>query len=564
MKNKYFALIIIVITIFTASCTRKAEQSTSTLLNSLPNEAIGFVKFDLSSPAYKRYSASPGMANYQSIYLKSLEQDPNLKPIKAYVEGVSKLGFLPPGDASKRFKECVFYISPTKDGSKMDFTSVASSASGKNAKESLNEILQIFKDNQSTTNPLQIEGAEGFTFSMFPAGNTDASVPVSGAINPFEVLSQIVGARDLNFVANKEVLVISTSLDSAKGHLNTAPVTNVPSLLSSKSYSDALASLGSRDDEFANAYLDTKSLLKHFSKLSGDQNIKIDDIPMGPLATSLKMKDSLITTVSLEMSSQDEAVKKWLTAFSPSKSPARLGGFAGSPFLTLSTQATVLTEIKNIALATSQELATYEPAINSIDKIKHFQVGVQSGGGASPFPEILLAVSTNDPEEVVKVWREAIDSSLQGKGMPMAPWQNKEINGVTLHYMLSPLGVGVYMAAAKEHVYVSSSEGGVTSLINVSSGETKDFTQALPASMKELGAGNRSSVILYLSYVELFNLIQSFQGTLAMFTGQANTMPMQQFDHLKAMGTMVIGVGQEGHYFKAQMVQDFNSGTSAS
>lgn len=120
----------------------------------------------------------------------------------------------------------------------------------------------------------------------------------------------------------------------------------------------------------------------------------------------------------------------------------------------------------------------------------------------------------------------AVKSSIAAaaEGMPLSPWQDKEIAGAKSSFMSTPLGIGLYIAqpADSTSLLLASSERAVKDAIVAA----KAGSSATGLAQKHID-GTDGFLAYRINFGELSNLVDSVKGNLAMFMGGSGELDKQ-------------------------------------
>ena len=166
-------------------------------------------------------------------------------------------------------------------------------------------------------------------------------------------------------------------------------------------------------------------------------------------------------------------------------------------------------------------------------------------GGLPPtqemlFPDLYLILSSNDPHPLFEKVKDGLQEAISAH-IPMSNWLEKESEGIHMHYVNSPLGVGVYVAAGKKGVYITTSEEGLKKLVKqneaIQSSNTSPVTEAVrsPDTLNLLISGS-------IDFQKIGHIAEELQGSFAMFTGGAQYLSNEQLVAIKSVGNAKYGI----------------------
>ncbi|NDC37650.1 MAG: hypothetical protein EBZ48_06310, partial [Proteobacteria bacterium] len=293
-----------------------------------------------------------------------------------------------------------------------------------------------------------------------------------------------------------------------------------------------------RSQTIGMSYFDLKGVGKAVEgNLPEEERVQVlsglETLPVETVVGYVEVQDAPVLRYAAPFNPKSEEHRKLISALLKAKTPELFKSTPASSILFLSLDGILLQQIKQAALkdapsalpeSTTQQLAV-------LDNISSIGLGLANSSGASPFPEVFLLGSSTQSAAVAKTLREAAQQLTASSGMPGTPWQKKSIAGVDIDYMLSPLGIGIFVGSVGPVVFMASSESMVNTIISASSSKG----QSLESTVKDLGA--TSLVASHLSFGRMHELLTSLQGTLAMFTG-GQGFDATQYASLKQLGSI--------------------------
>jgi hypothetical protein len=171
------------------------------------------------------------------------------------------------------------------------------------------------------------------------------------------------------------------------------------------------------------------------------------------------------------------------------------------------------------------------------------QIALLDGGAVSPFPAIALAIETNEPAAVKSSLEQILTQSISKGGLPVdTNWMQTEVNGAAVSFIMSPLGIGIFLTETESAVLAATSQTALQTLI-----AGRSSVQAVKDEQGSLVMGS-------VDFNELTQAMESVQSSLAMFTGGESLLTPEQMTNLKALGTGKAKVALNGSEleFKAQ------------
>jgi len=196
-------------------------------------------------------------------------------------------------------------------------------------------------------------------------------------------------------------------------------------------------------------------------------------------------------------------------------------------------------------------------AVEQLKKIQGITLGVRSGDGASPVPDIYLALDSSTRDAVASTVESGLGLAMMATGQPLQ-WLSKDIAGSPTRYFLTPIGVGVYLSSPKNSnsLIVASSERAVKDLSSsTTSGASLDTS--MPKALRDRVATTTTAGSLYLNFIQIGDVAESVKSTVASMMG-----PNPDLDkaldpaHLRKFGIGIGSLSYANGVFKIQSTFD--------
>jgi hypothetical protein len=189
--------------------------------------------------------------------------------------------------------------------------------------------------------------------------------------------------------------------------------------------------------------------------------------------------------------------------------------------------------------------------------MRGFTIGARAGQGGSPFPDLLLAIDTEQPKATSTSLEQLISLGLMTAGQE-AQWQSKEIAGATTRYFTSIIGAGVYITPleSSKAVLLATSEKAISDLLtasrDTSQGVRAAFSSALQARIPASSLG-----VFYVNFPQVATVMDSVKGSLGMLTG-GNSEIDQALDSskIKPLGMSLGDISYLDGVFRIQQAFD--------
>lgn len=191
----------------------------------------------------------------------------------------------------------------------------------------------------------------------------------------------------------------------------------------------------------------------------------------------------------------------------------------------------IKTLISNLAkspdAAGSAEFGAILPLLNQIGSLG---VGVVQGGVASPYPEMYLSSRTPAGTSLKTSLKELITPMLA----PMlggVNWQEKKVGETSADVITSPFGVGLFLAATKDELVLSTGEASLT-LNTTEATEPAVADTNLLAKVKSLAGA--PIVTFYTDGGKLAQIVKDINSIAATFTGGKSVVDQATLTQLQA------------------------------
>ena len=174
--------------------------------------------------------------------------------------------------------------------------------------------------------------------------------------------------------------------------------------------------------------------------------------------------------------------------------------------------------------------------MQSFGKVSQLSLGLLPAEGSSFFPSLIASITSDtDIKALVDNTKGVLSENL--KQLPITKWNQKTIQGTSVDFLLSPLGVGTYLAAHGQTLLVSTSESGIESLLSIGNNhETSLAKDSLPKAIQSR-AESSPLVFTYFNSGQAVNVVKSAEGALSMFTQGQPLLSSQQMNDLRSFGT---------------------------
>ncbi len=205
--------------------------------------------------------------------------------------------------------------------------------------------------------------------------------------------------------------------------------------------------------------------------------------------------------------------------------------------------------LENLPASQTPEIKSKLDILNSLNTIG---ISVNKSAGGTIFPELSTFVKVkNSIDNVKSSFFDAFKTLISQSPLPLSEWQEKEVNGLKTNYLLSPLGIGLFVANTENTLYLSTTENGLTNSLSEENKET--LLDTLPKdSIDEIKTKN-PAIFLYVDYSKVADMIKDASSSMSMFTGGQSNFDEEQYNSLKGMGKFSAALNIEGKSLVAEM-----------
>jgi hypothetical protein len=285
------------------------------------------------------------------------------------------------------------------------------------------------------------------------------------------------------------------------------------------------------------ASLDTASLNKGdddiASRLPSLQETitEINNLPAHAVLTkgSLTSEGAVTFRVATVIDKESPRGAKWYRDLEESSMPRALASISDDAAVLLGVHA----PIGKIAASIPLPLDGQYASVGSIGSVAISVLGLPTGALA---PELAIVIESSAPSDLRKLVKSLLQPLAAQGGLPPSAWQVKEVAGSSTDYVLSPFGVGIFIAEVSDGVLVSSTESALTQLIKNHEGGSSEKT----AQKLRLTAGTRAPFAARVDANRLAAMARSLQATLSMLSKDAAAVKTEQIDRFGELGTMYL------------------------
>ncbi|MEN9845200.1 MAG: hypothetical protein RIS36_347 [Pseudomonadota bacterium] len=520
------------------------------LLQKIPNTTAALAVMNFAGEGYKRFMASPWGNDMRGLNaLKSAVEeveasgasDHQIKIAKTILNSLQKLGLVSPEGKSqveKVISEAVGFISIRKDTkAPLDLGVFARGATGVNLSDQATSLKQILSDAGLKVADEHFGATKGFVATM--------PVPQEEGL---PIALYVVGTQD--------TFGMALSKEAVEGLLGAGTTNGMANLKALPEFSKAEESVRSSEAPLSFAFLSVSSFLTNFAPKRGESDAGFDpqEIPVTSLAMSQIYSEQMVTLAGVTVTPRNELQKSVFAAFENSGIPTNAFKLPADTALSLSLDTRVITKLESALKSLNDPSAAM--VVEQLKNIQGITLGLRNGDQASPLPDIYLTLDTSARDQVASTVESGIGLGMMATGQQLQ-WNSKEISGAPTRYIMTPLGVGVYLSSPKNSsaLVVASSERAVQDIATSNSGGAS-LDISMPRALRNRVAES-SSGSLYLNFIQLATLLDGVKGTVESMMGP-NPELGRALDsaNLKKLGIGIGSLSYANGVFKIKSVFD--------
>lgn len=493
----------------------------SSVLQQLPETATAFAVTDFASSAYTRYRKSPWnevMKSDPLQQLSELAERPEMQEFLPIVEALRESKLLQGEDPAAA--QMLIFAGVHEAEKHLDLGVLLTAASGKNLQSSLSllpEALRAVNEQKTdihlTETPEEIEGAQAFRIEVRRAGGV-AQAPE---------LTLYMGANEQRLaVVSQKALLVQL--------LEGTPTARLQALRATPRFTKATTNLPLSGELLSFGYVDIAATLAQAAtalQTTGPEEFaSAKELPLESAAWGSSFDETYGVGVKVVLEPRDDAQRQSLAMLAKGSEHNLLGRMPGGTVAALAIDGTLVKSIKDNILGhlAQDPQQALPPGAELIDQLKGLALALRPSAGGSPFPEVMLALAHREPKQVASVIETQINALIASGQAPITPLQKKQVEGVETSYLMSPLGVGAFLGVLNDLLVVTTSEPALASFVRA---QGDGLMAGLPARARAVLQGS-PLLSAYVNFQEGIALLESVQGSFAMFTGGQPLIDEQQ------------------------------------
>ncbi|MCB0360584.1 MAG: hypothetical protein KDD44_13145, partial [Bdellovibrionales bacterium] len=394
---------------------------------------------------------------------------------------------------------------------------------------------ELKKDNRPVED-VSVENGSGFRVTLeqdkAPAGQ--ASVVAKSSQEKIDLFFSWAGKRG----------IISSDASAGNKYLAAAPGSG-PAFMASQPFQKVSSEVPPADQRFAFGYADITSLAPAINM--GDAAGSTS--PLQGAGFAMGFSDTPSTAIRIAYDEKAPDAQHIFAALKSSSSSNFLKTLDSSPLLFLSLDGASLRGARD-AVATQldeQTKAQYQQPLASLDDVTRFGLVARMspvGQSMLPVPDLMFLIESSNAAATESNFRSLVSEVAGASGAgAMAQWQEKDINGRKVPFIMSPLGIGAYLAREDNLVIVASTEAQLRSALGALGGDGSKFASALTSNAKEVLSTTPTVGNLYLDFMQIAAFLENMGGLLQMYApqndGTKELLKDENLKNLKQMGTLV-------------------------
>lgn len=506
--------------------TKGSSISEVDLAQRIPASSAAFIVWNTDSDAYRRFKASSWGSAGNTNLVKMLEQAQatgKADAIKPFVDVLIKTGLITtnPQQPEVIRSGIAFVDAAPNSGTKPGLGLYLSANSGSNLKEKLAQIQAVFQSEGYQVTK-RAGAPDGFNVAIKAK---DAGAPEIGTVS---------------FVANEATMAVATQDTLIDRAFAANPDNGMKVVTAGAGYQKTVGSLPS-GNQLSLGFVDVKALLARIrssvpADAVKDLDMALQTVPVQEVGFAHSFDKGLSDSFAAHVVAQNDQQKRWLGAIATGSTHETLAQVPADSVAALSIDGTSLNKIKNLVFAEmpTPEMEALRTQLAPFDSLNNLTVAVRGPGAMGAFPELLFVAGGSDPAKVQESVKAAVDQALMSFGLQLGGWQSKSVEGGTMNFLMSPLGVGAFTAQSGNSVVIGTSEASVVDSLKASSGGTKSLKATLASAQDT--SKTPSLLAVYANFERMTDVAKSVQGSLSMFTGGKTGMTDESLEQFRKLG----------------------------
>ncbi|MCB0319889.1 MAG: hypothetical protein KDD60_03125 [Bdellovibrionales bacterium] len=536
------------------STAQKSQQESvdflqGDLASKLPVATYGFVAWDASRPSAGDYlqhlKTLNSESSLQEIFAKvqatSPESAKEIQPFMETLEWLVKSGLLPFSASDSQLVSKGIGFLEVKDDLPLPGLGIYMNLKqGSDAAAKLKE-LRTQLDAQGVTTKDYASPSASYAFAIMPKMDASSEKQAPAAQSPLQI---VIGTSDTFMSIASTEQLFERAFQSSESE--TLSENGARRIRETPQYQRLRAAYNG-NGEFMFGYLDLQKVLDRINTLIPSEQqkelpIALSDIPVEAFAMRSGYDGGVISDFGLLVDDTKLQEQKPLyDALHPTAKDTSLASAPGNSVALISFADSVISALASTAQASiagnTQQQEQYATVLADLAKLKGVHLGVLPSDGSTVFPGLFLSVASTENGSLLTEIKGALSQASQEQGIPATAWQEKEIAGSASNFILTPLGVGVFLAQSENGLVLTSSESSLRQTLETQKSESSSLGADLPKQFRSRLEGVSPLFVAYFNADRTAELIHSVQGSLSMFTGGQNPIDNEQIEQIRKVGT---------------------------
>jgi len=551
--NKIKIISVLLASLLVISCTKESSSGgagasgllSSPLLSKIAPSSFTFMIWNGDSDAYKKFKKSPWGQSAKNGWLDWAEKMPESakdESLKSLVLALKESGLLSTSENQPDIaKEFVGYAGFDSEKKVAQVGLLISAASGVNLKDKIGAIEKVLKSENIEAKHQSIANNDGLAI-VLPAV-VSAKSPIKG----------------FYLAASADLLSIGSDLSIVEKSFAATPANGADKIVHTPQFEKLVAASPAGSDQFLFGYIDAQALVKLVPELAPDATeqakAQLEQFPIDGAIMTKAMGETPADFIAVATSGKSDEQKRLLAALGGTSGADSIKNAPAAISLALSLDGGIIAGIKAAALSDVPEeaQAAMKDELGAIDGLKSLGLGVLNGSPTSPFPGVIISLQSSDPGALQNIIKKQLSGLAAGTGMPVADWQDKQVEGVKVSFVQSPMvGLGVYLSQTSDGLVLSSSEDTAREVILAGKDKKNALLATLPTDAAQMVNQSKMLLAAYGNFDKIASTIESVQGSLSAFTGGQSGLDSTTVEALRKIGSVLVAVNFDQGMFKIQ------------
>lgn len=521
-----------------SACSKKGEQGAGEgalggkLVQNVPATALFFFTTSTATESYQAlrksplYSAGTQLSGTVEdvLHAAGIGEAEATGP-EAAMKALRDAGIVPGGKTDAGLFEEVVVFGDVEEG-RIVLAVAASAAPGKDLQPALRSVVDALQKADVEIKDEAFGGINGYRLKV--------KEPAEDAFFQYAYAA-----------ASQSQMMLSTSKSILKSFFDGSARKGLPDLKTRPLFQEAMKGMPSLARSYSFGFLDMEKFKEAAASVPSLQNsvTEMKNLPVDSSAFSSAFEGSLLTDVSVVTRPKTPEDRKWLEPLAVRSSQTLIGKAPASLFFSLGVDGQIFKKLADAAKESAQGTQGGQSMLpdENVPDMKELMLGMRMNETGSPFPDILVAADTPEAGAITKSLEETLGGLAAMTGMPVSQWSEKKLGKATVRFINSPMGIGVYLTALNNIALLGTAEGVVADMVKSTEGSAPVFSTRLSPRNLDYIKREQPGIFLYIDFPRVASVLDTFQGTLAAFSGGNSAVDRAQIESLKKMGTFSLG-----------------------